>query len=81
MARAVRAHRKLEFYLDNEQGLAQWKVEMFPNDMNGGHLYLCQGWKHFAHALDLHDGYSLVLRYDDHSQINVKVFDLTTYRK
>ncbi|XP_066373385.1 B3 domain-containing protein Os03g0212300-like [Miscanthus floridulus] len=58
--------------------LAQWKVEVF---LDGGHLYLHRGWKHFAHALDLQDGFSLVLRYDGKSQINVKVFDLTTCRK
>ena len=48
---------------------------MFPD---GSHLYLCWGWKHFACALDLQDGFSLVLRYDSQSQINVKVFELTT---
>ena len=36
---------------------------------------------HFTYALDLQDGFSLVLRYDGRSQINVKVFDLTTCRK
>ena len=58
MARAVGGHRKLE------QSLAQWKLEVFPD---GGHLYLHQEWKHFAHALDLQDGFSLVLRYDGRS--------------
>ena len=58
--------------------MARWKVEVFPN---GGHLYLCQGWKHFTYALDLKDEFSLVLWYEGRSQINVKVFDLTTYHK
>ena len=74
IARAVGGHRKLELCLDDEQSLAQWKLELC-------HLYLHQGWKHFARALDLQDRFSLVLRYDGQSQINVKVFDLTTCRK
>ena len=78
MARAVKGRWKLELCLDDEQSLARWKLEVFPN---GDHLYLHRGWKHFACSLDLQDGFSLVLRYDDRSQINVKVFDLTTYRK
>jgi len=64
--------------LDDEQSLAWWKVEVFPD---GGHLYIHRGRKHFAHAFDLQDGFSLVLRYDGRSQINVKVFNLTTCRK
>jgi hypothetical protein len=56
-------------------------VEVFPNVTDSGHLYLHRGWSHFACTLDLHDGYSLVLRYDDQSQINVKVFDITNCRK
>ena len=63
MAWAVGGRWKLELCLDDEQSLAQWKVEVFPN---GGHLYLHRGWKHFARALD------------GRSQINIKVFDLTT---
>ena len=78
MAQAIGGHRKLELCLDDEQSLARWKVEVFPN---GSQLYLRQGWKHFARALDLQDGFSLVLRYDGRSQINIRVFDLTTYRK
>ena len=58
--------------------MAWWKVDVFPHD---GHLYLHRGWKHFDRALDLQDGFSLVLWYDGRSQINNKVFDLTTYRK
>ena len=54
---------------------------MFPNDTDGSHLYLHRGWKQFAHALDPRDGFSLVLRYDGQSQINIKVFDLTSYHK
>ena len=61
--------------MDDEQSLARWKVEVFPD---GGHLYVHRGRKHFAHAINLQDGFSLVLRYDGRSQINVKVFDLTT---
>ena len=78
MARSVGGRWKLELCLDDEQSLARWKVEVFPD---GGHLYLRRGWKHFRHALDLQEGFSLVLRYDGWSQINVKVFDLTTYHK
>jgi hypothetical protein len=80
MARAIRGHRKLELCLDRRAklSLAWWKVEVFPD---GGHLYLRQGWKHFAHALNLQDNFSLVLRYDGRSQINLKVFDLTTCHK
>ena len=50
MAWALGSHWKLELCLDDEQSLAQWKVEVFPD---GGHLYLHQGWKHFACTLDL----------------------------
>jgi hypothetical protein len=56
-------------------------VEVFPNVTDSGHLYLHRGWSHFACTLNLHDGYSLVLRYDGQSHINVKVFDITNYRK
>ena len=76
MARAIRGCQKLELCLDDEQSLARWKVEVFPD---GSHLYLRRGWKHFVRTLDLQDGLSLVLRYDGRSQINIKVFDLTTY--
>ena len=75
MAQAVGGRWKLKLCLNDEQGLAWWKVEGFPN---GGHLYLHRGWKHFTHALDLQDMFSLVLRYDGRSQININVFDLTT---
>jgi len=78
MAWAVGGRQKLELCLDDEQSLARWKVEVFPD---GGHLYPCRGWKHFARALDLQDGFSFVLQYDSRSHINVKVFNLTTYRK
>ena len=64
MVWAIGGHWKLKLCLDNEQSLAWWKVEVFPN---GGHLYLRQGWKHFARTLDLQDGFSLVLRYDGQS--------------
>ena len=53
-------------------------MEVFPD---GGHLYLHRGWKHFACALDLQDGFSLVLWYDGRSQINIKVFEFTTCHK
>ena len=67
IARAIRGLRKLVLCLDDEQSLAQWKVEVFPNVTDGGHLYLHWGWSHFARTLDLRDGYALVLRYDDRS--------------
>ena len=54
---------------------------MFPDITNGGQLFLCRGWSHFARTLDLRNGYSLVLWYDGQSQINIKVFDITNYRK
>ena len=81
MAQDIGGRRKLKLYLDDKQSLAWWKVEVFLDVTDGGHLYLHQGWRHFTHALDLQDGFSLVLRYDGRSQINVKVFDLTTCRK
>ncbi|XP_066316428.1 B3 domain-containing protein Os03g0212300-like [Miscanthus floridulus] len=73
--------QKLKLYLDDEQSLALWKVEVFPNITDSGHLYLHRGWSYFARILDLRDGYSLVLWYDGRSQINVKVFDITNNRK
>ncbi|XP_066392055.1 B3 domain-containing protein Os03g0212300-like [Miscanthus floridulus] len=75
MAWAIEGHRKLEICLDDEQSLARWKVEVLPD---GDNLYLHQGWKHFARALDLQDYFSHVLWYDSRSQINVMVFDLST---
>ncbi|XP_066351203.1 B3 domain-containing protein Os03g0212300-like [Miscanthus floridulus] len=68
MAWAIGGHQKLELCLDDEQSLAWWKVEVFHDS---GHLYLHRGWKHFTRALNLQDGFSLVLRYDGRSQINV----------
>jgi hypothetical protein len=50
MSQAVRGHQKLELCLDDEQSLARWKVEVFPD---GGHLSLREGWKHFARTLNL----------------------------
>ena len=64
MAHAIGGHRKLELCLDNEQSWARWKVVVFSD---GGHLYFRRGWKHFARALDLQDGFSLVLWYDGRS--------------
>ncbi|XP_066333741.1 B3 domain-containing protein Os03g0212300-like [Miscanthus floridulus] len=61
--------------------LARWKVEVFPDITDGGHLYLRWGWSHFACTLDLCDGYYLLLRYNGWSQINVKVFHITNRRK
>ena len=81
IARVVRGLQKLKLCLDDEQSLAWWKVEVFPNVTDGGHLYLRWGWSHFARTLDLRDGYSLVLQHDGRSQINVKVFDITNCRK
>ena len=40
MAQAIRGHQKLKLYLDDEQSLPWWKVEVFPDDTDGGHLYL-----------------------------------------
>ena len=78
MAQAIGGRWKLKICLDDEQSLARWKVEVFPD---GSHLYLHRGWKHFARALGLQHRFSLVLRYDGRSQINVKVFDLTTSKQ
>ena len=67
IAWAIGGLRKLELCLDDEQSLARWKVEVFPDITEGGHLYLHRGWSHFARTLDLRNGYSLVLRYDGRS--------------
>ena len=67
MARAIGGLQKLKLCLVDEQNLARWKVEVFPDVIDGGHLYLRWGWSHFAHTLDLYNGYSLVLRYDSRS--------------
>ena len=64
MAQDIGGRRKLKLCLDDKQSLAWWKVEVLPD---GDHLYLRQGWKHFAHILNLQDGFSLVLRYDSRS--------------
>jgi hypothetical protein len=64
---AVEGLWKLKVCLDDEQSLARWKVEVFPDITDGGHLYLRWGWSHFARTLDLRDGYSLVLWYDGRS--------------
>ena len=65
--KAVRVLQKLELCLHDEQRLAWWKVEVFLDVTDGGQLYLRWGWSHFARTLDLHNGYSLVLRYDSRS--------------
>ena len=60
----IGGRQKLKLCLDDEQSVARWKVEVFPD---GSHLYLYRGWKHFAHALDLQDGFSLALWYGGRS--------------
>jgi hypothetical protein len=37
IARAIGGLRKLELCLDDEQSLARWKEEVFPDITDGGH--------------------------------------------
>ncbi|XBI22119.1 hypothetical protein VPH35_063174 [Triticum aestivum] len=46
-----------------------------------GHMYLGHGWKQFAQAHDLRLGHFLVLSYDGHDVLTVKVFDGSMCRR
>ena len=43
IAWAIGGLRKLKLCMDDEQSLAQWKVEVFPDVIDGDHLYLRRG--------------------------------------
>jgi len=55
-----------------------WDVEVFADEKRGD-MYLGHGWKKFARAHALRDGYLLVFRYDDGAAaLTVTVFDRST---
>ncbi|KAI5002213.1 hypothetical protein ZWY2020_026863 [Hordeum vulgare] len=45
-----------------------------------GHMYLGHGWEQFARAHNLRLGHFLVLSYDSHAVLTMKVFDWTMCR-
>jgi len=58
-----------------------WDVEVFADEKRGD-MHLGRGWKKFARAHDLRDGYLLVFRYDDGATaLTVTVFDRSMCRK
>lgn len=62
-------------------GMPLWDVEIFADEKRGD-MYLAQGWKKFARAHDLRDGYVLVFHYDGGAAtLAVTVFDRSTCRK
>ncbi|RCV45942.1 hypothetical protein SEVIR_9G497500v4 [Setaria viridis] len=62
-------------------GMPLWDVEVFADEKRGD-VYLAQGWKKFARAHDLRDGYVLVFRYDGGAAtLAITVFDRSTCRK
>nr|CAB3496691.1 unnamed protein product [Digitaria exilis] len=73
--------RHLKLRLAGE-GMPLWDVEVFADERRGD-MYLAEGWKKFARAHDLRDGYVLVFRFDDGAAatLAVTVFDRTTCRK
>ncbi|KAE8786423.1 B3 domain-containing protein [Hordeum vulgare] len=56
-----------------------WAVDVvFDAD---GHMYLGHGWKQFACAHDLRLGHFLLLSYDGHAVLTIKVFDTSMCRR
>lgn len=78
-ARELGARRDLKLRLAGE-GMPLWDVDVFAGDEHGD-MYLGNGWKMFAGAHDLRDGYMLVFRYDGGGELAVTVFDLSTCQK
>ncbi|KAI5002205.1 hypothetical protein ZWY2020_026855 [Hordeum vulgare] len=56
-----------------------WDVEIVSDA--DGHMYLGHGWEQFAHAHDMRLGQFLVLNYDGHTVLTVKVFDGSMCRR
>ncbi|RLN39902.1 B3 domain-containing protein [Panicum miliaceum] len=80
-ARNLEARRDLKLRLAGGQTMPLWDVEVFADEKRGG-MYLGPGWKKFARAHDLRDGYLLVFRYDDGAAaLTVTVFDRSTCGK
>ncbi|KAI4970192.1 hypothetical protein ZWY2020_001106 [Hordeum vulgare] len=50
-----------------------WDVEIVSDA--DGHMYLGHGWEQFTHAHDMQLGQFLVLSYDGHAVLTMKVFD------
>ncbi|PUZ42221.1 hypothetical protein GQ55_9G566900 [Panicum hallii var. hallii] len=80
-ARDLGARRDLKLQLAGGEMMPLWDVEVFADEKRGD-MYLGLGWKKFARAHDLRDGYLLVFRYDDGAAaLTVTVFDRSTCRK
>ncbi|KAF7033114.1 hypothetical protein CFC21_044240 [Triticum aestivum] len=56
-----------------------WDVEVVSD--TDGHMYLGNGWEQFARAHDMRLGHFLVLSYDGHAVLTVKVFDGSMCRR
>ncbi|WVZ68998.1 hypothetical protein U9M48_017863 [Paspalum notatum var. saurae] len=78
--RELGARRDLKLRLAGE-GMPAWDVDVFVGGEHGD-MYLGSGWKKFARAHDLRDGYLLVFRYDGGGgELTVTVFDVSTCQK
>ncbi|KAJ1285177.1 hypothetical protein BS78_03G260100 [Paspalum vaginatum] len=77
--RELGARRDLKLRLAGE-GMPVWDVEVFAGDKHGD-VDLGRGWKKFARAHDLRNGYLLVFRYDGGGELTVTVFDPSTCQK
>ncbi|KAL6645095.1 hypothetical protein ACP70R_016703 [Stipagrostis hirtigluma subsp. patula] len=69
------ARRAVKLRLDGGGGRPVWDVQVVSN---GAERYLGRGWKQFARAHDLRDGYLLVFRYHGAGVLAVTVFDGST---
>jgi hypothetical protein len=70
--------RELKLRLSSGGALPLWDVELVTS---GDDLYLGRGWRQFARAHDLREGYMLVFRCDAAAVLSVTVFDCSTCRK
>ncbi|XP_048566058.1 B3 domain-containing protein LOC_Os12g40080-like isoform X2 [Triticum urartu] len=75
---AGRERREVKLREDGRQRRL-WDVEVVTDA--DGHMYLGHGWEHFAHAHDMRLGHFLVLSYDGHAVLTVKVFDGSMCRR
>ncbi|KAE8786418.1 B3 domain-containing protein [Hordeum vulgare] len=73
-----RRPRELKLREAGRQGLLWVTDVVFDAD---GHMYLGRGWEQFARAHDLRLGHFLILSYDGHTVLTVKVFDGSMCRR
>ncbi|XP_073351795.1 B3 domain-containing protein_Os12g40080-like [Aegilops tauschii subsp. strangulata] len=71
-------HREVKLREDGRRR-PLWDVEVVTDA--DGHMYLGHGWEQFAHAHDMRLGHFLVLSYDGHAVLTVKVCDGSMCRR